>query len=171
MTLAYLGELSFGEAMPFAIAINGYIGQVAGIALSKLRADLTGLFAVQATLTIGPPQLVATIAATAKALVQLEAAIGGPTVTLQITTIAALILDIEAQIAAISLQLQIPLGGRIHAYAYDGSATGLSAELAAATASGFPGGHPNDHCDALVLATVEPATWAMLKTMFHTGPL
>lgn len=170
MTLRLVESGSFGDAAPLLVTVNASLGIAIAAALGELQARVAGLLKVQATLTvgIGPPTLLATIQATEQVLVNLEASFGGPVVTLQLDAIAAILLTLNASIGALEAMAQIPLGGSLFAYSFDGRASEFGPQVTAATGGGFPGGAPSDHANAIILATVEPATWAILQAVFRT---
>jgi len=170
MTLRYLGELSLGQAMPLAALVNAALVGAVGVGIGQLRAKLEGLARMQVALTVGPPTIAATIEGAIKTVARLEASIGGPVITLQVAAIVALIGELTAQIGVLNAQLalQFPLGGNVHLYSFDGRASELGPQLTSATAGGFPGGAPTDHANALVIATVEPATWLSMQAVFST---
>lgn len=91
-----------------------------------------------------------------------------PSISAQIAIMAALVASLETQLAIIlGLQNALTVAG-VFAYAYEGRADALGPEFATELSSGFPGGGPADFTNALVLATVTPACWAAMQTVFKT---
>lgn len=160
MALTYLGELTVGGLMPALTAAQA-------AALAELQGKLAGIVRVQASLTIKPPALAASIEAVAKVGAALALAIDGPTVSLQLTALGALVASLEAQIAAL---VGLPLGtAGIHAYAWLGRTQDFGPALTSALTGGLPGGNAGDETQGLVLAAREAASWSALSACMRTG--
>jgi len=140
-----------------------------GQASIEANARLAGAIALQASLTITPPTLVATIAALAEMQVQLQAAfsLGLPSVSFNLSACAALIAEIDA-----SLNLLIQLGllwgvGGLFAYTYAGTGPGLGAALTTELATQWPDGTPSSSaCQAIIIGATESASWAAMTSFF-----
>lgn len=161
MTVAYLGSLTVGEVFP------AFAGMYAGI-LADLEAKLAGAASLAASLALHPPTLVANLALAGELVAALTAAIavGDPGVDIQIAAVAAYIESLNVSIAALA-GFEAAMGSAgVHAYTYDGTAAAFGDELAAQVGGGFPGGVASDHCNALILATTIPATWAAMGEIF-----
>lgn len=162
MALTYLGSKTVGDCVPAGVT-------VVADALVELNAKLAATLAAQASLSVTPP----TIALNLRLLLDLQAQIAAqialgielPTISLQLSVLFDLIAALNLQINFL-LALQVAFGtAGIHAYAYDGAASGLGPSLP----SSFPGGTPGDHTNALVLATTVPAAWAALGAVLKTS--
>lgn len=176
---AYVGALSLGQACPVALAASAQLSASVGLVLPGLQAQLTGLLALQASIAVSPPSLATNLSLAQQLVAGLTVAIsaGLPGVDFQALAVAGQLAAIQAQIG--SLSGVASLGGTIAAllgavgvyvYAYSGTADGIGPAMSAATSSGFPGaGGPSQPSNAIVLATVTPATWAAMQTFFKTG--
>jgi hypothetical protein len=155
-TLSYLGSISIDGAIP-SLKVS-LLAQ-----LPALQGQLAGLLNVSAAITIKPPSLTAAINGAVQVLAKLQAA--PPSISFGASAILALIAKLQAQIAAINLQISLLTGSAgLFAYAYAGTVDSLGSSLSAATSGGFPGGSGLAACNALILATELPATWAALST-------
>lgn len=159
MALGYLGSLTVG-------AINPGLQTALGSALPRLQAELAVANTQVAQLNAHPPTIVASLA-TANALVAtIEQAIAVgvqvPSLSLQLAAATSLIAAVNVEIEALGFDLG---AAGIHAYTYTGTASGLGPALP----TSFPGGGPADPCNALVLATSIPASWAALAQVLKTS--
>lgn len=166
MSLVYVGELTIGDLLP-GIAIP-FIQ-----AVGDLQARLDACIAAMAQITVGMPSLSLQIQLALDIIANLQAAIAvgitPPTVSVQISVMVALIAQLEAELA---IMLGIPFStAGVHVYAYDGTVGAFGGEVTTALSAGVPGGAgPGQHCDAIVLATVIPTTWAALSLVFKVSP-
>jgi|GEM_PF-4258399 len=168
MSVARLGELSIGAAVPLLATFHASLQAAIGFALPELQAKLAGLAQVSAALTIAPPDLTGTISAALATVASLQAAVSGPTVTLEITAIASLIAELGVQLATIeaAAALSIP-SASLSLYAFEGPTGSFGAELQTALNEDLPGAPANTF--ALVLATTVAASWAAAQAVFRTS--
>jgi hypothetical protein len=163
MTLSVLGRLSVGGILPEEASL------LAGI-LPDLQGRLAGALGLSGSVEVELPTLQAKLdaAGTIIAEVQAEIALSGPAAKVSFQAMADIIAELRAEIALI-LELQLALGGAgIYVFSYDGTAADLSAELGAQTDGGLPDCGPDDHVNALILATSVPAAWVALgKFLVH----
>jgi hypothetical protein len=165
MTTVYLGSLSIGGAVP------GVQGAIVN-ALGDVQARVTAVASFVPSIT--PPSISADIQTNAQILANLNAAatfgIEPPSLDLQVSILASSLLLLKAQLDVI-LDLMNAFGSAgVHAYTYDGTASGLGAEFSTELAAGFPGGAPSDPTHAILLATTIPATWAAMSQIFKVTP-
>ena len=177
MTIVYCGELTVGGAMPGAQAAG--LSGAAGIN-AALPDILARLAALQAFAPL--PVSFAAQLALANQLVQgiqlsISLGIPEPSILAQLAAVAALVADLLAAVSAINGHLSIVLdfqalmtAAGIHVYAFTGLSGNLGAEIAIELATGTPGGAPTDTCNALVLVTTVPATWAALAQIMKVTP-
>lgn len=175
MTVRYLGELTLGGVVPGAAMLSA--AGTAGInaALPDLQSRLAGLLAFKPT----PVSFTAQIATLKDMIAGIEATIAvglpAPGVSTQLAAIAELVAALQSQVGALNAQLsvianlQAALGAAgIHAYAYEGAAGSLAAELGGAVGSS-PGISPADVAHALALVTTVPATWAAMSSLLRVA--
>jgi hypothetical protein len=177
LTVAYVGSLSIGDAVPGAATVAA--AGVAGIsaALPDITARLEALAAFAPLPVDFTAQLV--LAQQMLASVQLGISLGipVPSIAAQIAAIVALVAELSAALAAINAQLEIIVdfqallgAAGIHAYAYAGDTDQLGPELTAELAAGVPGGAASDPANALVLVTTLSATWTAMGSVFKVTP-
>ena len=180
MTIAVIGEMTIGEAMPGAAA--GVSAGIAGIsaALPDIAARLAALaaFAPQpinfATQLALAQQIVASIQASIAAVPPLPI----PDIGAQIAQVAALVASLKATVSGIQgqLDLLVVLQGAfaaagIHVFAFDGPIGNFGAEFAIQLAAGLPGGGgPGAHANALVFATADAVSWQALSQIVRVSP-
>jgi hypothetical protein len=177
MTIAYLGSLSVGTAVPGASA--AITAGLSGINTAlPLLADQ--LAALQAFIP-APISFAAQLALAQNMVLSINAAITAglpvPDLAAQIAIILAQIAALIAQLASIQAQvdiltaLQSPLAAAgVHGYAFDGQTNQLGSELGGELASGVPGGSGTDHANALVLVTTIGATWDAMGLILKVSP-
>jgi hypothetical protein len=173
--ITYLGSKSVGDCMPLAVQAQASLDAQLASGLPDVEAKLSGLVAVSAALTIGPPELSATITAALDNVAQLQASlsVGGPSVTLQVTAIADMIAEIGLEVAALQAKVAASAAiaatfgaGGIHAYLYTGPADQMGSEMQTALAGGIPGGSPGAEATALVFAATSAPAKAAMSTAF-----
>lgn len=166
MTVAYLGSLTLGAAVPsLPLAI--------GASLPTVQGQIAGLLAAQLQLNASPPSLAGFIADLNALLANLTnmlaLGIPIPTLSVQLAAVAAALVSLQAQ-ASLLLGYQSALGAAgVFAYAYTGQASALGAGFSTELASGFPGGSSADATNALLLATTTPAAWAAIQSIMRTS--
>lgn len=176
MTIAYVGELSIGGAVPGAA--TAAVAGAAGInaALPDILARLQALAAFAPAPVSFSAQLA--LAQQMVTSIQLSIALGipEPSILAQIAAVTALIADLLAAVASINAQLVIVtdfqallVAAGVHVYSYAGQVGDLGAELSAELAGGVPGGGgPTDASNALILLTTVPGTWTAMTQVFAT---
>lgn len=165
------GSLSLAQVCPFLGLSATAINVSAGAAISEVGAKVTGLLNVVTALSL--PQVPAlAIAGAGQALLALEATVAVPE-PVQLTAVLAALAELQASL--VNLQAQLAFGVSlgelgsapgIAGYTYSGTTDSLGPELGAHTSQGLPGGGPNDQCNAIILATTIPATWAAMAQVF-----
>jgi hypothetical protein len=178
-TLTYVGSLSLGQCVPLALAASAQLSASIGIVLPKLQAELAGLLALQANLTIHPPSIAANIDVVLQLLAGLQTSLtlGLPGIDFQIAAVLELVAKIQVDLGSLSaslsfgLNLQVILGAlAIDLYVYEGAARQLGPALGQQLTNGLPSGTgPNHPCNAIVLATESPVTWGAMSKFFRTG--
>lgn len=167
-TLTFIGSQTIGEVCPFAVsALTGAFAVI----LPKLQAQLAGVLALQASLTVTPPTLAANIDVATKLLAALNASVslGLPGVSFQLQAVAALIAKLQLDIGALIFPPLFLVGG-IDLYAYDGRVSEMGGAITASLAVGLPGGTPaNGSCNALLMIAETPVIWAAMQAFFKTG--
>jgi len=176
--LTYLGELSIGVAVPGAN--SAVIAGLTGInaALPNILAQLEALSAFAPTPIDFAAQLTLANSIVTSVQAGITAGLPIPSMADQIAAVAALVAALLAQVSLANAQvvlltdLQAPLAvGGLHAYAYAGPTNGLGSDVDVALAAGVPGGSgPSEASNALVLVTVEPATWSAVSVIFKVTP-
>jgi hypothetical protein len=157
-TLTHLGSLTIGECLPT------FFGVYAGV-LANLQSKLAGLLRLQAKLAITPPSLGARIDLAVRILAALRASLtlNLPGIDFKVAAVAKLIAAIEVELAVL-VGIEVALGSAgVHAYSYDGDVASLGPSF---TSLGIPGARASDHCNALILATTVPGTWAAMAEVF-----
>lgn len=157
MTIEHIASVSVGGVVP---ALSG----VVAAAQAKLAGELAARMRVAGLIEITPPRL--NVAANALLAASLQASLPGVKInaTAQLSAIAAL----EAQLKLL-LKLLTAMGAAgVEVYEYNGTAALFGAEVANETSKGLPGGSPNDHMNALVIATRIPECWYALSQVLLT---
>ena len=139
-----------------------------GEASVAIDAQLQGAIALQASLSITPP----TIAATLEALATFEASLvaaadlGLPQVSFDLDACASLIASINASygfLAALGGLLGDQTVG-VYAYTYTGAADAMGGEITAELGTEWPDGFPSSSpCTAIVLGAVDATSEAALS--------
>lgn len=171
MGLSYSGELSLGALCP--LAVTG-----AAAAAAELTARLALFASLQASLVLSPPALAVNLVAAAELIVSLTASLTAlppvppfPSITLQLAGSVTAIAELEAQVAILSPLMSLLDGAGVFVYGFDGGTATLGPLVSGALAAGFPGtGGARVHANAILLATVAPATWTSMKTFFAGVP-
>jgi hypothetical protein len=166
-----LGSLSIGAAVPGAqlAALAGVTG--INLALPDILARLAALqsFAPQ-PISFGA-QLALANQILASITLSISMGLPVPSVDAQIAAVLAIVADLLAAVSQIEAQLAILVDftdllgtAGISAYAYAGTVGAFGGELATALGGG------GDACNALVLLTRIPATWAAMSQVFKVTP-
>lgn len=170
-----IGSLSVGQLCPLLLASQAQLTANVNVLLPQIQAQITGLLALQANLVATPPNIASMLAQAEALVAAILAAIaqGIPPVSLQITAVAAALAQLNVTLGQLTASLTFaagfPLGATgIAAYAYTGTVGAMGSAITAAMSSGLPGGMPTDNCNAIVLATENPATWASMQVVFKT---
>lgn len=170
MTVQHLGSKSLGACMPSSLEAMAALQ----VQLPKIEAQIAGLIALQAKLSIQPPTLAASLDAALAIAASIEAAIslGMPGVDFQLAAVLELLAQLQIELASITaaLAISVSLGAAgVHLYAYSGQAAQLGGEFQSELATGFPGGQPTDQTYAVMLATTLPATKIALEAVFQVS--
>lgn len=177
MTLTALGTLTIGGSIPGAAA-----GIAAGIAgINAALPDILARIAALQAFAPAPVSFTAQLSLAQGIVANIQQAITlglpVPDISAQIALVAALVADIEAVASGVNANLtllaslqSLLLGGAIVAYAYDGATSAMGTELATATSAGFGGGTGATHANALILATIDAATWTSMGGVFKLTP-
>lgn len=181
MTATYVGSLDIGASIPAATAAAAAGSDGINAAFPDISARLGALEAQITALAIMPPlPSFADMLARAEALVAsitLAIATPGlpppPSIASSITALGAMVTDLTATAAALSAQLSVVVAFQsqltaagVEAIAFDGDVSVFAADVGAALVSHIPSGH----CNALVLATASPTTWAAMSATFKVSP-
>jgi hypothetical protein len=169
MGLTYSGALSLGPLCPLAVS-----GAVACAA--DLVARLSLFVDLNASLVLSPPSYAAHIAAAIAFIAQLTISLPllppFPGIDLQLAGAVSIIAQLEAQIAILTPLVNLFAAAGIFVYGFDGVTSSFGRSVQRALAAGFPGaGGASAHANAIILATVAPATWTALKSFFEGAPV
>jgi hypothetical protein len=171
VTIAYLGELTIGQALS-GVAVGLDAGAVGiNAALPDIAARIAALEEALALLVPQPTTPAAQLALAQQIIVGINMSFGLPLPSLseQMAMLTAQLTSLLSQVAAVHAQLDLisvlraGLGaGGLHALAYAGSAGAFGTEAGAALTEhvGAPAA-----AQALVLATTQPATFAALSQL------
>lgn len=168
---------------PLGILSGGAINIGAALALPSLQlrlGELNGqLLSLQGNLDIALgvtlPDPTALIAAAAQVVTEIESLLSSvPSASLDLSAgiavdlgaIELLVLSLEALIGTIEGGLN---AGGIAAYAYDGPANRMGAELGQVTSGGVAGSTPEGNVNGLLLACADPEAWASLSAILKTS--
>jgi len=156
--------------MSFSAAIPGAWAALAA-ASANLSTQLAALAQFQATIDFGSLSAGIALAGQISAALTAALSIGitPPSVSAQFAIIAALVAALQAQLDII--MGLVNLTGTMQVYTYDGPVDSMGAELTTELSSGFPGGGGGSaHCNALILAATESATWSAMGQVFKLTP-
>jgi hypothetical protein len=168
MGLSYSGELSLGPLCPLPVA-----------GAATAAADLVTRLALFASLNVSlaalPPSYSASLSATIALIAQLTVTLPlippFPGISLQLAGNLSVIAQLEAQIAVLTPLVSLFDAAGIFVYAFDGVTSSFGRSVARALSAGFPGaGGATAHANAIILATVAPATWAALQAFIEGAP-
>jgi hypothetical protein len=151
VTLTYKGALSLAAARSPLQALSPLILNAHGEAAIALTASIDGAFSLNATLSITPPTLAATITALAtfEANCSAALALGLPTVSFDVTAAANLVAHLQASLALLgTLQALLNAPCAVGALGYLGTGNLLGAAVSALTALITP-------TNALIVAGVD----------------
>jgi hypothetical protein len=181
MTATYVGSLSLDAEIPGAsLAAAAGAGGI-NAAFPDLAARLAALTAQIAALATLPPlpsfpDMLAKAEALVAALTVAIATPGlppPPSIASSIAALAATVADLTAMTAALNVQLNVITSFQsllaasgVEVIAFDGDVSAFAAEVSTVLTSHIPSGH----CNALVLATVNGATWTAMSTVFKVTP-
>lgn len=154
--IRYLGSLSTAQLVPTAAASLS-------AAVLELRAQVTAL--LEASATVSPGGLAATIALGGTIIAALEAAVTAGVTPPSISFQASGIFELQVKLEALLALQNLMAAGGIHALAYRGRADDFASELAGAVA-GLPGVQPSDGADAIALIATTPAAIEALRAVF-----
>jgi hypothetical protein len=168
MGLVYSGALSLGPLCP--LAVSG-----AAAAAADLVTRLGVFTDMSAFLVATPPSFAVALSDTIAliASLTLNIALLVPTpITVQVSGAVAIIAQLEAQIALLTPLIDLFDAAGIFVYAFDGVTSSFGRGMARALSAGFPGAAgASAHANAIILATVTPATWTGLKAFFQGMPV
>lgn len=168
MGLVYSGELSIGALCP--LAVSG-----AAAAAGELTTQLGFLTSLTTSLGLSPPSFTANATAAAALIAALTLAVPVlppfPSVSLMLAGNVTAIASLEAQIALLSPLMNLFDEAGVFVYAFDGRTTTLGPSVTNALATGFPGAAgARQNANAVLLATVTPATWTSLLAFLQGVP-
>ena len=150
-----IGSLTVGACVPIAVTANAAL-------LPQLQAQVDGLIAAAAQLSVTMPGIEATLAAVAALQAAVQAAFALPSATLTLEAIAAIQAQLEASLAAI-LAINASLGvPGVYAYTYTGSAGDI-------IPGGIPDGGTTAHVNGIILLASDAGAWTAMKACFETG--
>jgi hypothetical protein len=169
----YVAGGSIGSLLPLSLQGVTALDASLALMLPELIAKLAGALKAQLSLSISPPALAGSLEVALKAVINLQIAISGPSISLDFSAIAALMAEIQAALGALSLNLALSIGLKLtfghaglHLIKLEGRVGDFGTDLQSIVASGLPGGSPEDEGFALVLAAgADPATIAVLKLL------
>lgn len=119
MALTYLGSLTVG-------AINPALGASLAIVLPKLQAELAAAVAAKASIEVTPMTIALSLDLAGRLVADIQAAIAlgvqWPSISVQLQLYLDLIASIQLSLGLLTFDLG---AAGIHAYAYDGTASGL----------------------------------------------
>jgi hypothetical protein len=140
--------------------------------MPDIAARLAALLAFTPTPIVFSESLTLAMQTVASIEAAIALALPAPDISAQMAIIAAQVAAVAAQVAAINAQLAVlvalesPLAvGGVFAYAYDGAAATLGAELGAAVVADMTG-----HVNALLLVTPSPVAWAAVSDVMKVTP-
>lgn len=141
------------------------------IQLPKIQAQIAGLIALQAQLSIQLPTIGASLQAALGIVASIEAAIaiGMPGASFQLLAVVELLAQLQIELGSITaaLAISVSLGAAgVHLYAYTGEASQLGSAFQGELSGGFPGGQPDDLTYAVMLATTLPDTKIAIEAVF-----
>jgi hypothetical protein len=163
--LTYIGEETIQALLP------GVVSPLLA-AEADLQAKIAALVGFSATVSLSVGAQI-TLAESILASLQVALSLGieAPSIQVQIDAVAALLVAIRAELQLIEDLFGLLAAAGVHAWAYDGTASGFGATLSTALATGLPGGGgPAEHINALVFATSVSATWTAMGEIFRTTP-
>lgn len=160
--LTYLAEMNLGALCP--LCVTSTAGVIAG-----LHAQLNGLVALAANLTLHPPSFTTSLTLAAQLTSTLNAAIslGLPGVSFQLAAVAKAVAALNANLSLLA-SLTASLGGAgAFVWSYSGTGAGLGPAITSALSGGWPDGTSSSTAaNALVLGTVTPAVWTTITSFF-----
>ena len=173
MAATYVAGGSIGSLLPLSLQGVAALDASLALMLPELIAKLAGALKAQLSLSISPPSLAGSLEVALKAVLNLQIAISGPSTALDFSAIAALMAEVQAALGALtaSLALAVSLNttlghAGLHLITLEGEVGGWGNDLQSVVAGGLPGGAPTDQGFALVLAAgADPGTIAILKLL------
>lgn len=127
MSLQFKGQVTIGVLCPLAASAVGPMN-------AQLTAQLNGAIALQAGLTLSPPNITAALAQLQSLIASLEAliaeGIGFPPATLQIAAVEALIANLNVTVGILSELATLFASGGVGLYVYEGAAAGFGPAIA-----------------------------------------
>lgn len=181
MTATYVGSLDIGTSIPAATAAAAAGAGGINAAFPDVAARLAALEAEIAALATMPPlPSFADMLARANALVTaITTAIATPglppppSISSAIAALSATVADLTAMTATLNAQLTLITtfqgllaAAGIEVIAFDGDVSSFATDVGSALLAHIPSGH----CNALVLATADGATWSAMSTVFKVTP-
>lgn len=171
MSLTYSGELSLGAICPLGVA-------GAATAAADLVVRLGLLVNLNAYVLLSPPSFSANLAAAVELIAKLTLSLAlippvvFPSISLQLAGNLTIIAQLEASIAVLTPLVDLFDAAGVFVYAFDGVTSSFGRSVARALSGGFPGaGGATAHANAIILATVTPATWTALQAFVEGAPV
>lgn len=140
-----------------------------GPASAQLEANLSASLSLQASASIGAPQLTVQLQALEQAALGIEAGIaaGLPGVTFSVSAAASLVANAQAALGALSGLLALLTGPSAFVYSVAGGTVGTIGSDLTAGISGTPppGTSPSDPVAGILVAAT-PASWTLISPFF-----
>ena len=168
--LQYLGNKTLGLIIPTALTAAAGLTASVGLVLPSIQAQIAGFAQLAPKLAIQLPSLSANIAAAAK--IGLQVSVGLPQVGLQVAGLAKLqaqLGSLNAQLAAaLAINALLGLGG-VAVYTYGGDVGSFGSSVSSGLSGGLvTGGTALGNCNAIVLGTESPVSWAAIQQVLGT---
>lgn len=177
---AFFDGLAMGSGLVYTAklaalsALSGVTFRATAQGHAAISAQLSAALQVQASVQVTPPTLAITAEALAKFAANLEASLSlaPPSISAALSATANLAASISAQfgfMAALGATLD-RYDAELFCYTYAGTGAALGGAVTSALSSTWGDGHTptSGACVAAILATTDPATWAVV-TAFMGG--
>lgn len=159
MSLAYIGSMTVGAAVPGAMAKIGLL-------VPDLQAQVDALVAFSP----GEISLAANLALAEQIVLDLKAAIQlgvtPPSISAQLAIVAAQLGVLRARLELITGFTGLMATAGLHAYSYTGQANQLGPQLSTELTAGLPGGQPTDQVAAVIFAANAGVTVSAMGAVF-----
>ncbi len=159
------GQLTVGQCSP-------NFASLVAQALAELNAKLAGALALQASITVTPPTMAASLQAAVALVAALEAQIalsislGLPEVSVDLTVMLSVVAELNASIAVLIGLAQVMAVAGVAAVTYTGQAQNYGREMQVEISKIAPTGNA---VQAVTFLATEPAVFAALGAILFTG--